>query len=588
MTTVVVSLQRPGPDGLRPASGILEWSPTRRHPAGAAVVLPDPLPVEVVAGAATLEVEPSPADGSWVWRVVERVPGGARRPRYVLVPDVASVPYVELVEVDPLTLAPAGDPDPVWVAALDALDDRVDALEAGGPGGGLTMPLELIDLDTAATTPTYQAGRLWWDAVEHTVNVASGIDGVVLQVGQEMHLRARNATGAPIANGALVYVSGSTGDRATISLATTGTGVVGMTTMEIPHGEDGVVTVYGIVRELDTSMLTAGAQVYAGATPGQLATSGTLPVGVVLRSHATQGMILVRVEPVGGGVDTAELDAAVAAAEDARDAAAASATQAATSASTASTSAMSASGYATAAGTAADDAAIAAGAASGYASTASAAAGQASTSATAAAGSASDANASASAAAGSATAAAGSSSTAAGHATAAAGSATAASTSAGEAADSATAAGASAGESATSATAAASSATAAGSSASTASAAATTAQGHASAASTSAGQAASSATAAAGSATAASGSASAASTSATNAASSATAASGSASTAAGHATAAGTARTGAETARDEAEAALAAMPPAPWSGTQAAYDALGTYDPARLYVILPA
>ena len=110
MTTVRIDLRVPGPDGVDvPAVGSVEWRPTvRRHiEAGGEdyIVLPDPF-----FAPAQGDVEVAATGADWCWRVVERVERGGTS-RHVAVPDsVDPVNYGDLIDVDPATLEPAGEP----------------------------------------------------------------------------------------------------------------------------------------------------------------------------------------------------------------------------------------------------------------------------------------------------------------------------------------------------------------------------------------------------------------------------------------------------------------------------------------------
>lgn len=125
MTIVHVLILTPIDGTTGPAKGELRWQPTARRiiPADgllpAAIVLPAPFDVPLIAGAADVSVEPS--TGAWVWTVVESFIGAPSRRRYLAVPDVATVDYADLVEIDPSTLSPVPSPDPAWLAPLNEL-----------------------------------------------------------------------------------------------------------------------------------------------------------------------------------------------------------------------------------------------------------------------------------------------------------------------------------------------------------------------------------------------------------------------------------------------------------------------------------
>lgn len=114
MTRVLIDLRRPEKTGLVAASGRLEWRPTARRTQDDFVVLPAVFDVQLVGGVASVEVAPS--EPGWVWRVSEYVAGSATR--FVVVPDVPEIAYVDLVDVDPATLDPSMVPEAAWWAAL--------------------------------------------------------------------------------------------------------------------------------------------------------------------------------------------------------------------------------------------------------------------------------------------------------------------------------------------------------------------------------------------------------------------------------------------------------------------------------------
>lgn len=123
MTLVRVLIKSPVDGATVPASGELHWRPTSRRviPSDgvqpAAIVLPDSFTVPLSAGAATVDVEPTP--GEWLWSVIEAFDGSAPKRKYLAVPDVESVDYADLSEIDPGTLSPAPALNPAWLAPLN-------------------------------------------------------------------------------------------------------------------------------------------------------------------------------------------------------------------------------------------------------------------------------------------------------------------------------------------------------------------------------------------------------------------------------------------------------------------------------------
>ena len=147
-----------------------------------------------------------------------------------------------------------------------------------------------------------QEGRLQWHIHDGTLEVGMPGGQVNLQIGQEMLLRCRNETGVTIPNGAVVYMTGASGNRPLIDLADstdpTKIAVLGMATEDIAHNVNGYVNTAGFVRDIDTDGMTEGLPVFLDpAVPGGI--TQTRPVapdyiwimGLVVRAHITEGVV---------------------------------------------------------------------------------------------------------------------------------------------------------------------------------------------------------------------------------------------------------------------------------------------------------
>jgi hypothetical protein len=154
--------------------------------------------------------------------------------------------------------------------------------------------------------PTYANGLIFIHPDEKCPSVYTGIDGVVLNLSQELTSRGVNATGGALPNGTIGYMSGVLGNRPTIAPAqansATTAKVYGIFTHDVANNVEGFVTHVGLVHDLDTSAFEAGDTLYLSATvPGAFtnvapsAPDYVLEVGRVLVSHATQGIIFFSV-----------------------------------------------------------------------------------------------------------------------------------------------------------------------------------------------------------------------------------------------------------------------------------------------------
>ncbi len=145
---------------------------------------------------------------------------------------------------------------------------------------------------------------MFWDATEKTYSIKTGLDTATLQVGREEHILVRNNTGSTIQNGKAVYLTGSS-TNPTIALAQANDYVkssktIGVTTMDIPNGADGLVTILGLVHDMNTSGFSMGDVLYLdnSTTGGIINTNPTginysLEIGLCIVSHATLGVIYV-------------------------------------------------------------------------------------------------------------------------------------------------------------------------------------------------------------------------------------------------------------------------------------------------------
>ena len=140
-------------------------------------------------------------------------------------------------------------------------------------------------------------GQMAWNSPDGTVDIGLSYDGVVLQVGQETHYVVRNATGNTLPNGTSVYCSGVTagsGRMEASKFVADGSispiQYLGLCTMDISNGVNGVVTYFGYVRGLDTRG-TANTAISTGTDPG-----GWVE-GTKLYAHPTVAGKLTSVEP---------------------------------------------------------------------------------------------------------------------------------------------------------------------------------------------------------------------------------------------------------------------------------------------------
>jgi hypothetical protein len=167
------------------------------------------------------------------------------------------------------------------------------------------LKADSLAISTTSTEPV-SIGEIVWNSIDGTFDMGL-LNGVTLQAGQEMHFYAK--ADEAITNGDAVQFAGAQGDHLLIKKAVPSEinanpeYFVGVATQDFARNQFGYVTAFGKVRDLNTLAYPEGTILYfasGGSTPGALtATEPSAPnakilVAAVVRSHGTQGTLLVR------------------------------------------------------------------------------------------------------------------------------------------------------------------------------------------------------------------------------------------------------------------------------------------------------
>jgi hypothetical protein len=116
----------------------------------------------------------------------------------------------------------------------------------------------------------------------------------------------RNQTGSTIPAFTAVYISGATGNKPTISLASaageiSSSKTFGLTATSIANNQTGFVVTIGELINVNTQAYNEGDLLWLSPTAGQLQTTQPIEpnhavfIGYVVRSHPTQGVVEVRI-----------------------------------------------------------------------------------------------------------------------------------------------------------------------------------------------------------------------------------------------------------------------------------------------------
>lgn len=168
--------------------------------------------------------------------------------------------------------------------------------------------LDSIQFNTAANITANTTGLLYWNEVDETLNLNQQ-HGVIQQIGQETYAFVRNRSGVDITNGMAVRFAGAemNGTSRLLVAPFIANGTIptlyglGIATENIADGEDGFITVWGKVNEVDTGAFNVGDILYVSPdTAGALtniqptAPNNVIPMAAVLRVDAELGEIFVR------------------------------------------------------------------------------------------------------------------------------------------------------------------------------------------------------------------------------------------------------------------------------------------------------
>lgn len=207
----------------------------------------------------------------------------------------------------------AGIADAKAVSASDLANAvlRLAEMTAKAPRAITELPRRIpLDYLEFAEVPAYpgQVRQAAWNPTDDTLNLHHS-DGVTQQVGQELYGRITNNTGSLIPNGSALGINPATNSY--VLFIANGTlspiAIVGVTTQNIPDGAQGRITVWGQVRDIDTTgtpfgeTWIAGQILYVSPTIAggftnvkPTAPNLSMPIAQVLFVNASTGRIAVR------------------------------------------------------------------------------------------------------------------------------------------------------------------------------------------------------------------------------------------------------------------------------------------------------
>ena len=130
----------------------------------------------------------------------------------------------------------------------------------------------------------------------------------IISQAQNLVTEVYNSTGATLTKGTIVYINGGQGNLPTVTKAiatgdSTSAQTYGIVQADITNMNNGYVVVAGRLLDIDTQAYSVGTQLYLSSTTAgaytstkQYAPAHLVYVGVIVRSHPTQGVIEVKIQ----------------------------------------------------------------------------------------------------------------------------------------------------------------------------------------------------------------------------------------------------------------------------------------------------
>lgn len=171
---------------------------------------------------------------------------------------------------------------------------------------GVTMPFDSITFNTAKDG-TVGVGEMEYSDTQGSL--IQGLKGgdVTNVIGQQLHQRVNNRTGATLSKGTAVYLSGSRGNRITVAKALGVTdafsaNTFGIVAENILNNQSGYVITEGLITNINTSALLEDSAVYLSPTVAGGLTSTkpqapqhTVYIGVCVKSNPGSGELFVKI-----------------------------------------------------------------------------------------------------------------------------------------------------------------------------------------------------------------------------------------------------------------------------------------------------
>jgi len=188
-------------------------------------------------------------------------------------------------------------------------------LTGGGSSGDVTISLsaslagiDKIDFTTGnLANPPFQTGRLYYDLDTQDLQYNTIVNGVSMNLGQQLVVKVKNSSLTTINKGKLVRISGGLGNNPTIATASWDNDVVaantlGMMMNTVAHNDFGFVLLTGVIIGVNTVSFAAGEVLYLSSSGDYtnvkpIAPKHIVSVGEVVRvGNSSVGSIFVKIQ----------------------------------------------------------------------------------------------------------------------------------------------------------------------------------------------------------------------------------------------------------------------------------------------------
>lgn len=196
-------------------------------------------------------------------------------------------------------------------------------LTGGGTSGDVTVSLsaslagiDKIDFTTGnLANPPFQTGRLYYDINTSDLQYNTVVNGVSMNLGQQLVVKVKNDSLATINKGKLVRIVGGLGNNPTISTASwdndgLSANTLGMMMNTVAHNDFGYVILNGVLIGVDTNSFSAGQVLYLSSSGDYtnvkpVAPKHTVSIGEVIRvGNSSVGSLFIN---ISNGYEIGEL-----------------------------------------------------------------------------------------------------------------------------------------------------------------------------------------------------------------------------------------------------------------------------------------